>query len=585
MTNKVHRYTKRFLFLSLLVLGYTLFTATADAATMRVSPNTGVYSVGSPFTVSVVLNTEGKSVNAADGQIIFNPRELQVVSASRSGSIFNLWTQEPTYSNTAGTISFGGGSPSGYKGSSGTAFRIVFRALGAGTPKVTFKSGSVLAADGLGTNILTSMNGGTYTIAAVTNEPEPEYIAPANTPKAPVVASETHPDIDGWSKETAAKLTWTVPSGITGIRTLLSSSPGTIPTIVYNEIITEKEIEDLDEGVSYFHIQFKNSEGWGRVTHYRLGVDATAPENFEVSVEESMDPEAPGHILKFTYDDISPLTEYKVQLDGQEFVLYTDKDSSRQILIDPLAPGEHTVVVEAFDAAGNSSIASHAFMVQAFEKPIFTEYPTRINTEVIPAIKGTTRADAEVAITILKDSTGTPVFADDGENTLQFSVKADAEGGFTYIPPNSFDPGVYRITAVARDTAGKLSEQSDEIKIIVEVPGYIVFGTMVINVLSVVIPLIALFLLLVFGILYLHHKFNIWRRKVRKETGEAIESLAKEFGTLVSNLNRNIATLTSARKGRLTKAEKEFISEMEKDLKQAQAHITKEVGDIDELVN
>lgn len=580
-THSLHTVTKLFFGILLVFLCYGVFAQISHAATLRVNPNTGVYTVGAPFTVSVVLNTAGQSVNAADGQLTFNPKEMQVVSVTRTGSIFSLWTEEPTFSNAAGTISFGGGSPAGYKGAAGTVFRITLRALGAGTPKINFKSGSVLAADGLGTNILTSMNGGAYTISAVTNEPEPEYIAPANTPSAPVINSTTHPNPDGWSRETTAVLSWSVPSGITGVRTLLDASPGTVPTIVYDEVISEKTIEDLDDGVSYFHIQFRNSEGWGRITHYRLGVDTEAPKDLQVTVEDSTNPEAPGHLLKVTYDDISPVSEFKVQIDGQDPVTYTDEDGAGNVHIEPLEPGHHTVVVEAFDAAGNSSIASHSFEVSAFEKPVFTEYPTRINTEVIPVIKGTTRPDAEVAVRVVKEGSGAMVF---GGAELEFTLKANPAGEFVYIPPDSFEQGVYRISAIARDTSGKLSEESNPIQIIVEIPGYIAFGSIMINVLSILVPLVALLFLLVFGIWYLYHKLAVWRKRVEKETGEAEESLRVEFKNILHNLNKNIATLSSSRKGKLTKAEQALITEIEKDITQAQARITKEVSDIDDVI-
>ena len=120
-----------------------------------------------------------------------------------------------------------------------------FRALNAGNPNVTFSNGSVLAADGLGTNILTSMNGGSYTVSAPAENPEPEYIAPANTPAAPIVNSTTHPNSTGWYAETTAELSWTLPRGVTSIRTLLDSDPNTIPTIVYDDPVSKKIIEDL----------------------------------------------------------------------------------------------------------------------------------------------------------------------------------------------------------------------------------------------------------------------------------------------------------------------------------------------------
>jgi hypothetical protein len=174
------------------------------ASTLSLSPATGVYTTGSTFSVRVVVNTKGAPINAADGTLTFNPKELQVVSVSRTSSIFNLWTTEPTFSNAAGTITFSGGSPTGYTGGSGTVMSVTFRTLGAGSPRVSLSSGSVLAADGRGTNVLTSMGSGAYTVSAVSENPEPEviieFVPPANTPAAPKISSDTHGNPDGWSK-------------------------------------------------------------------------------------------------------------------------------------------------------------------------------------------------------------------------------------------------------------------------------------------------------------------------------------------------------------------------------------------------
>ena len=176
--------------LFLLLAGCLFFLpGQVKAATLSASPNTGVYTAGGTFSTRVVINTSGAAINAAEGSLTFDTQKLSIVSISK-GSIFNLWTVEPTFSNTSGTVTFGGGSPSGYSGSAGTVLTITFRAKTAGTAKVNFRDGSVLAADGKGTNVLTSMSGGTYTIAAadVVAEPEViEYVAPANTPGLPII--------------------------------------------------------------------------------------------------------------------------------------------------------------------------------------------------------------------------------------------------------------------------------------------------------------------------------------------------------------------------------------------------------------
>lgn len=575
-------------FFSILFFAFSFFSVTffnADAAILKINPNTGVYSAGKSFSVSVVLNTEGKAVNAADGQLTFNPRELQVAGVSRGASIFNLWTEEPTFSNSVGSVSFGGGSPTGYTGTSGNIVTVTFKALSAGTPKVQFKSGSVLAADGLGTNVLTAMHGGSYTVSAPSANPEPEYIAPANTPSAPQITSITHPDETKWYAEKNVKLSWKLPQGVVAIRTLLDDQKGTVPTIVYDELITEKNIADLEEGVSYFHIQFKNKEGWGKITHYRLAVDTEAPKLFTIEEIAPSATSTPEHVLSFSLDDISPILEYKIQIDGQEPFIYKDEGDTKKYTLETLPPGYHTFIIEAFDSAGNSTATTHSFTVEAFEKPTFFEYPERINTEIIPAIKGKTRPHAFVAVEVRKASDGTFIQkVEGGDGKDPYSILSDENGEFVYVPDASFERGVYIITATARDEFGRLSERSDEIKIIVEAPGYIVVGTMVVNALSVIIPLLATVLLLIFGSWYLWHRLSQWKKRVQTETREAEKSLTKEFDSLIKNLHDNVLILKESRKNKLTKEEEHLIAQIEEDVLSARKRIAKEIVDIENVI-
>lgn len=579
----LHLPTKNFI--KLLLVGVFVGIAPgAYAASLNVTPATGVYGVGVPFTVSIKVNTSGSSVNAADGQLTFNPKELQVVGVSRAGSVFNLWVGEPAFSNSAGTISFSGGStPPGYSGSGGTVMTATLRALGAGTPKLQFKSGSILANDGQGTNILTAMNGGSFTISAPADTPAPEYIPPANTPKAPVILSTTNPDPQAWYKNTTAELSWKLPADVTAVRTLLDTSDGSVPTKVYDSPITEKSITDLPQGVSYFHIQFKNAEGWGRITHYRLAIDSDAPRSFSIIDDVSTSTETTTHKLLFVVDDISPMREFKVQMDGGEPVSTPGGESATTTYSLPvLTPGYHTMSVEAVDSAGNSLIATHSFTVSAFEKPEFTEYPNRINTEVIPAISGLTRPNAEVFVEIVRTDTGAVVQAlPQDMQSAQPSLTANDLGIFTYIPNAPFAQGVYELRAVARDDKGNISEASLPIRIIVEVPGYVAFGTALITVLSVLIPLVALLLLLGFGSWFLWHRMALWRRRVQKETKEAEDQLAQEFSAILTDLNTHVDALKISRKNKLTKAESDLISALENDLRAAEGRIAKEIVDIE----
>jgi len=565
--------------LILFILAIFLLPVLVSAASLSVTPNTGVYTAGSTFTVRVSTNTNGKPINAAEGTLKFNPQELSVVSINKTGSIFNLWVTEPTFSNSAGTITFSGGKPSGFTGSSGTVFNIVFRTTNANTARVSFIDGAVLANDGKGTNVLSGMSGGTYTVQAVTSQPTPEvieYVAPANTPAMPNITSGSHGDPNAWYNNSTALLNWSLPSGVTGVRTLLNGNPTSIPTKVYENPIRTITLEDLDEGVSYFHLQFRNSEGWGKVNHYRLGIDTEKPNSFDIALPEDANLSNPKQTLVLKTDDTtSGVNKYSIKIDDEEPYIFEDTEEEGSVVLPELDPGYHSVIIEAFDRAGNGLVNTFSFTIEAFDQPIFTEYPSTISGEVIPVIRGLTRPNSEVEVFIHKI----------GAEPQQYNLKANEEGVFTLIPEGTFSTGVYELTARAVDEFGAQSKISEAIRIAVQQPGFIRVGTMLVNVLSVIIPLVVMSIALIFAFWFLVFYLRRLRRKVSVESKEALDILAREFTKLHETLNKEEAKLTDAKRSKkLNKSEEEMFVSMSKALISAQSQVEKEVTDVEKLV-
>jgi hypothetical protein len=529
--------------------------------------------------VNVRVNTQGKAINAAEGTLKFNPNELSVVNVNRSNSIFNLWVAEPAFSNSAGTISFSGGSPSGYTGSGGTVMSVTFRAAGAGSPRVSFTNGSVLANDGRGTNVLTAMNGGSFTIQAQSTSPAPEviieYVAPANTPGAPSVTSGTHSDPDAWHSSKNATLSWSLPAGITAVRTGLNSNPTSVPTKVYENPIRTITLDELDEGVSYFHIQFQNIDGWGRVTHYRLAVDSQKPTSVEISQADDANLANPvQELIIDARDETTKVNRFLVKIDNQEPTEIIRETASGTLKLPALEPGYHTAIVEAFDDAGNSVIASYSLTILSFDKPVFTDYPTEINEEVIPVIKGLTRPNSSVAVFVRRV----------GGEPNQYALQSNAEGVFTFIPEGTFSNGVYELSAQATDEYGAQSAMSDVVRIAVQQPGYLRIGSLIVSVLSVIVPLVILIGLLIIGTIYLFAYVRRFKKNVGIESIEALEILHREFSNLQKTVHTEEQALQSSRKTKkLTQAESHMIKTFDAALLTSQAKVEKEIEDITEL--
>ncbi len=552
------------------------------AATLNMSPATGVYTTGSTFSVRVVINTAGKPVNAADGVLSYNPKELSVVSVSRASSVFNLWTTEPTFSNSAGTISFSGGTPTGYTGSGGTVISVTFRALAAGTPRVTMSSGSVLAADGQGTNVLTSMGSAAYTLSAVTQNPEPEviveYVPPANTPAAPKITSATHPEVDGWSKSKQAVLSWTLPGDVTAVRTLLDSNPSSIPTKVYDNPIRTITLDDLDDGVSYFHIQFQNEDGWGRVARYRLGVDASSPAGLTAALAPEANLANPKQTVVVTTSDTAgaPITRYKVQINGAEPREYQVTGADKNITLENLTPGYQNIVVEAFDAAGNSATTNLSFTIQSIESPTFTDVPTVINPGIIPVILGQTspRSQVEVTLTLA------------GANPQIFTITSDETGQFRFIPEAALMQGVYTLEAVATDEFGARSTASPQVKLLVEPSGFVKVGSWAIDMLSIIVPLIALVLVSVLGMMAAVVRAKRFRGVVNRESEEVVSVVHAEFERLRALLDEKEEDMRMSRKtNKVTASEAGLLTAVRDMIREIEAKISKEADDVTELTD
>ncbi len=551
---------------------------TSEAASLQIFPSTGVYSLNSTFVARVLVGTDGKAINAAEGELKFNPQELSVVSVNRSSSVFNLWVTEPTFSNTAGTITFSGGSPSGYTGTSGGVFTITFKVLRAGTTRLSFAGGSVLANDGKGTNVLSGMSGGTYTIEAVAAQPTPEvieYVAPPNTPATPKITSSTHTD-GIWSDKKTAILEWTLPSEITQLRTALDTISTAIPTKVYEDPIRTITLTDLPEGESYFHLQFKNNDGWGKVAHFKLAIDTEKPQSVSISLERTEDLANPVQtLLMKTEGGGSPVNRYMVRVDDQEAFEFVDTTGEGKVTLPSLSPGYHSVIVEAFDVAGNGQIGTFSFTLEAFEQPKFTEYPSEINEEVIPVLRGQTRAGAEVEVKVQKI----------GAEAVTYKVTAQTDGTFTFIPEGRFAQGVYEITAKAKDVYGAQSLESEPIRIAVQQPGYVQIGSRLISLLSVIVPLFGLTALLVLFAVWLVFYVRRLRGKVSFETKEALSILEREFTKLQSILESEKAKLTSAKKTKkLTQGELQLFAVLDVSVIEMKNRVVKEVKDVESLV-
>ena len=346
------------------------------AADLNFSPTTGTYPSGTEFSVQLKIDPSGEKVNASDGKIAFDPETLSVSSISKDGSVFSLWTADPGFSNSEGTINYSGGTPSAFS-SPGTILTIKFKAKKVGSGAVSISSGTVLAADGKGTNVFKDGGKATYTIGESAPVEAPAE-APADsggsdgiTPIAPVVTSGTHSKPDSWYATSTAEFAWKPTSDVTAIRTLFSDKSDALPASLINQklALTQKVAANKD-GIWFFYVQYKNDFGWGEITKKQVQIDTVPPEEFEVTLKaDGADATAPKLAFSAT-DSLSGVDRYEIIFGSTSVAtIKTAELVDGAMAIPPQEGGTVSVTVKAFDKAGNIRASEKTLVIPAVAKP------------------------------------------------------------------------------------------------------------------------------------------------------------------------------------------------------------------------
>lgn len=279
----------------LLVLLLSFFIVSPElvtAASLSLSPKAAEYKVGASFKLSIYASSPDQALNTVAGSLTFPPSLLEVTSLSKEGSVFALWIREPSYSNTAGNVTFESVvlNP-GYIGNGGKVLTVNFKVKAAGTAALGISGASVLANDGLGTNILKGVSGASLRLLAADAAPPvtppdpnagskiepPALPADAKAPGLITITSSTHGDSNAWYENTTARFNWTLPADITGVSYVMNDSPTFDPEPVSMGLLTSAAIDNLSDGVHYFHLRLSNKVGWGLTSHYRFQVDTSPP--------------------------------------------------------------------------------------------------------------------------------------------------------------------------------------------------------------------------------------------------------------------------------------------------------------------
>ena len=232
-------------------------------------------------------------------------------------------------------------------------------------------------------------------------------------------------------------------------------------------------------------------------------------------------------------------------------------------------PGNYPIIVRAVDKAGNNVETKTVLDVDPIESPQLILWPkSHISGEETFYIEGTALPENEITIFLKKN----------GKVIKEWQALSDNQGEWSFSTKELIRPGIYSLSAQAKDQRGAISEVTQPEIIEISLSG-LVLGPILVTfrMLVLISALISILGILIFGFLI----FRIWysKKTLRKETKEAKESLYNNFAILRKEIEKRIELLDS--QPGFNPGERKICDELKEALKVAEESVGKEIKDIE----
>lgn len=298
--------------------------------------------------IAIKVLTGGEAINAIEVVANYDPKAVEILDIITTNSFCRQdFFITKTIDNENGIVDIACGLPNpGFSRPNGIVAELLIQPLKSGQLSLHFGDETkILANDGLGTNVLRLAIDGSYNIVS--------YDDQQNIEGPLTVFSYTHPNSERWYKRKNVQFSWSNIEGAT-YRYALNNIPDFIPG---EENITFKNSLSFDidkDGIYYFHLLPKKDGDVRTVIHYKIMIDSTPP-LFPI-IQASHKNIEPGEMVRFDFTG-------KDELSGIQKGFYVKFDEGVFLPVAPplympfLSAGRYSVVIRAFDKAGNFSDA------------------------------------------------------------------------------------------------------------------------------------------------------------------------------------------------------------------------------------
>lgn len=464
-----------------LALALAVFvTGDAAAATLQLLPSARTLAVGEEFKVDLLLDTANISINTTEATVSFPNDIVEIVSASREGSIFSFWLEEPTISSEKDSLKFIGGTPRGVAGDALQILRLTFKAKSVGVADLALSNAVVTAADGKGSNVLSKIVGTNVTVSSAVAAPEPllapvvktitppevKLEAPPPTerpqpvvrppapagelPPPPPLRVPLYPDESRWYNQIGeAIVLWDLAPDISQVAAKLARSPDTSRGETEAKLFTGKSFGVIGEGIWFVTVHARNNIGWSEAARRRIALDRTPPLPFNIEIDVAVSDD-PARTIKFeTQDSLSGVARAQIAVDDHDpIILPIATTTDLMVTLPPQPPGAHTVLARVFDAAGNSVEADLPFEVLPLPAPSISFFMPAVSQEELIFVSGKAIPGGLLTVRV-RDAHDRQVAA--GE------VVSDAAGDWSVSIDQPLARGQYVLSAQVIDERGAMS--------------------------------------------------------------------------------------------------------------------------------
>ncbi|MEI8361282.1 MAG: hypothetical protein WCG01_04085 [bacterium] len=575
-----------------------IFPARAAGASLYLTPSSGSYVSGDQISVIIKAFTDGKAVNASEGVVNFDKNLLEITSVSKSGSIFTLWTTEPSYSNATGIMTYGGGVPSpGFASpAAGKVLTITFRAKNPGQAQLRFTSGALLASDGHGSNILETLGSASFAISQKNPEVKTlensavasvAQITNINTTSAkpgsvtdsylrPVVISLTHPDQNAWVKNNQVDFKWDLPTGVIGLNYSLTREADAKLEDKDIGLATYKSYSNVGEGAWYFNLKFYDGKKWGDIERYRVLIDTIRPKSFAINIEQKDLANWPTLYFK-SGDDTSGVANYEIfinSLEEEEFDVNEDASKDKlSVQLSQLTFGKHTALVKVIDKAGNETASTIEFKIEPIKTPEIKDHSKELTASEKFYINGTALENTQINLYIQNEN----------GRVITKTMQSDASGNWLLINNENLPNGRYIAWVEAENKNGLRSKPSEKFTFIVSPPVFAVLGSFVINYFTIMVSMIFMILLIV---ILGYYFVQIIRKKLKKETVEVEVVLKENMDGLKQVLNDEMSKLGKLkRSAAVVKEDAKMKDMLSKYIAATERKILHEIKDVERILH